>query len=75
MTKPTRANDGERLALTDHDLAGLLGVSRSHVWSMNSRGKLPAPIRLGRSVRWARAEVEDWLAADAPPRDEWERVR
>ena len=63
------------LAIPADALARLLGISLRHVWGLNSSGRLPRPIRLGRSVRWVRAELEAWLAAGGPRRDEWERMK
>lgn len=65
----------EPLALTAEEVAGLLGVSRAHVWKLHSIGHLPLPIRLGRATRWNRKTLEDWLAAGAPSRDRWEASR
>mgnify|MGYP006297512331 CR=1 FL=1 len=62
----------EQLALTAEDVGKLLCISRAHVFRLQRAGKLPAPVRFGRSVRWSRAELEDWLRAGAPPRNEWE---
>ena len=42
---------------------------------MNAAGKLPKPIRLGRSVRWPVFEIEAWLAAGAPDRETWEAMK
>lgn len=63
----------EPLALSAQGVARLLGVSRAHIWKLHSQGKLPSPVRLGRSVRWDRRELEAWLAAGCPPRDRWKR--
>ena len=59
------------LLLTAEELAGLLRVSRSHVWKLHAMGRLPLPVRLGRAVRWNRTEIEEWLSAGCPPRDKW----
>ncbi|MBX3323937.1 MAG: helix-turn-helix domain-containing protein [Phycisphaeraceae bacterium] len=59
------------MLLSAVQVAGLLGVSRAHIWRLHSAGQLPAPLRLGRAVRWRRSELEDWLAAGAPNRDRW----
>lgn len=63
----------ESLAISADQLAELLGISKRHLWSLNTRGKLPRPIRLGRSVRWSLPDVREWLASGAPDRDAWER--
>lgn len=65
----------EPLAYTAHDLATLLHCSRRHIAALHASGRLPRPIRLGRSVRWRAEEFRDWLAAGAPPRDRWEVMR
>ena len=47
--------------LTVRDMASLLRITTRAVHAQRSRGKLPNPIRIGRLVRWRRAEVERWL--------------
>lgn len=63
------------LAVDAAELAKLLKVSLRHINALNASGRLPKPIRLGRSVRWPRAELEAWIAAGAPSRDAWEAKR
>ena len=43
------------------ELSTLLGVSVRTTWRLRSAGKLPSPIRIGRSVRWDRADIERWV--------------
>lgn len=64
-----------RIALPAADVAKLLDVSERHVWSLHASGRLPRPVRLGRSVRWSADELRDWLAAGAPSRDAWEQAK
>jgi predicted DNA-binding transcriptional regulator AlpA len=52
----------------------MLGMSERHVWAMNSSGRLPRPVRLGRSVRWPVDELRQWLAAGARERSHWEQA-
>lgn len=59
---------GPRMALNARELAERLGISERHVWRLHNGGKLPRPVRLGRSVRWLVAEIDDWLKADTPDR-------
>ena len=65
----------DRLALTYADLAKQLGISQRHLHTLNQTGKVPAPIRLGHSVRWPRAVIEEWLSAGAPDRIAWEALK
>lgn len=59
-----------RLALAElldvREVARLLGVSPRHVIRLASEGRMPRPIRLGRSVRWSRREIISWLDAGCP---------
>ena len=62
----------EALALPASEVAGLLGISERHLWTLHSSGRLPRPVKLGRSVRWNRRELQEWLDAGCPSRDRWE---
>ena len=65
----------DTLTLASKDAAGLLGISRAHFWKLNGLGKLPAPVRLGRVVRWRRDELIRWLNAGCPCRERWEATQ
>lgn len=53
------------LLLTVDEVAHLLGISVRSVWRLTSGGELPGPITLGRSKRWARRTIEDYVAGKA----------
>jgi len=73
-TQTEEMRDSAVLALSATDLAYRLGVSLRHIRRMDSSGKLPRPIKLGASVRWPVAEIEQWLAAGAPDRRTWQAM-
>jgi len=50
-----------RLQTVD-EVAARLGFHRRTVYDKASRGEIPS-IRIGRSVRFDRTQIEDWLAA------------
>lgn len=75
MRNIPHATNPERLALNADEVAKLLGISNRHLWSLNSSGRLPRPVRFGRSVRWNVDELRSWLAAGAPSRDRWDEMR
>jgi predicted DNA-binding transcriptional regulator AlpA len=52
-------------------MAALLQCSVRHVQQLNRRGLLPPPVKLGDLVRWRRGEIEAWVSAGCPARDEW----
>jgi excisionase family DNA binding protein len=52
--------------LTVEQAAAMAGVGKRSWWRFSSSGKAPAPVRIGRSVRWRRAEIAEWIAAGCP---------
>ena len=50
------------ILLSVADVARMLSVSVRHVWRLRDSGNLPAPIYLGRTVRWRKAALEAWLS-------------
>lgn len=56
------------LVLSARDLAALLRLGLRTIRSMDAAGKLPAPVRVGGSVRWRLDEIRAWLDAGAPDR-------
>ena len=37
-------------------------LSRSLIYQLQSCGKFPAPLKIGRSARWSRQAIEKWVA-------------
>ena len=61
--------------LSAKTLGNMLSLSKRQVFRLNSCGKLPAPIRIGGSVRWDESEIVDFLRAGAPDRKTWEAMK
>lgn len=61
--------------LNAKELAKMLSLSKRQVFRLNSCGKLPAPIRIGGSVRWAETTISQWLKAGAPDRKTFEAMQ
>ena len=53
----------------------MLSLSRRQIFRLNSSGKIPAPIRIGGSVRWAESTIAQWLKAGAPDRKTFEAMQ
>ena len=70
----TAAPDPERLALDARQLGNALNLSLRAIRRADSAGRLPRPVRVGRSVRWPVEEIRRWLAAGAPRREVWEQL-
>jgi predicted DNA-binding transcriptional regulator AlpA len=71
----TRSTQSPAVLIDAARLAEILNCSRRHVEQMDCTGKLPRPIRLGRLKKFLLLEVEAWLSAGAPCRDQWDRIR
>jgi predicted DNA-binding transcriptional regulator AlpA len=65
----------EPLLLSDREAARLCRVGRSTWHRLRAAGKVPPPIHLGRSCRWRRAELEDWIGAGCPEARMWAAMR
>lgn len=63
------------LLVSASDVADILGIGKTLLWEMNSAGRLPRPIKLKRKTLWKLSELERWVEADCPPRDQWERIK
>jgi excisionase family DNA binding protein len=59
--------DIERL-MTLRDLSDMLGVPVATLYAWRHRGEGPPGYRVGRHVRYRRAEVEQWLTTQADVR-------
>ena len=45
------------------------GISVRTWWALNSSGRCPLPVRLGRRTLWRADELADWCKAGCPARD------
>ena len=64
-----------RMLLSKKDLANELRLSVRKLDDMNCRGLLPAPRRLGRSVRWVRDEIQLWVQLGCPSRERFDEEK
>ena len=49
----------------------LTGLSRSHLYSLASKGQFPKSVKLSqKSVGWIETEVQDWIDARIKQRNE-----
>ena len=58
--------------LTVKDLSQTLRISARQCWKLLSAGRLPAPVRLARSVRWRAADIVRFVELGCPSRDVFE---
>ncbi|NLV46674.1 MAG: helix-turn-helix domain-containing protein [Candidatus Hydrogenedentes bacterium] len=43
------------------EVADALGISIRKVWSLRDSGYMPAPVKLGGSVRWLESSLSEWM--------------
>ena len=58
--------------LTAKELGERLSLSKRQIHRLNACGKIPAPIRIGGSIRWVESIISRWLATGAPDRRTFE---
>jgi len=64
---------GGPLLLTAAQFACLLNLGTSTLWRLNAEGRIPLPVRIGRSIRWREREIRAWIDAGCPRREKWQR--
>jgi len=58
--------------LTAKSVGEMLSLSKRTVFRLNACGRIPAPVRIGGSVRWRQSDVERWIQWDCPDRQTFE---
>jgi predicted DNA-binding transcriptional regulator AlpA len=53
----------------------MCGRSEPSWWRDHAAGRIPAPVKIGRSTLWRVQELHDWLEAGCPCRKVWEVMR
>ncbi|MEM7784956.1 MAG: helix-turn-helix domain-containing protein [Planctomycetota bacterium] len=65
----------EQKTLTISQLANELGVSRTTIWRMRQSDELPAPLPIGRGVRYRKSDIELWLTLECPDREQFAALK
>jgi excisionase family DNA binding protein len=63
--------EDESMLLDTKQVAKQLKVSDRTVFAMHTSGEMPKAVRIGRAVRWGRAEIKAWVDEGCPPASEW----
>ena len=61
--------------LSAKQLGAKLNLSKRQIFRLNSCGKLPKPLRIGRSIRWSESTISKWLSVGAPDRKTFEAMQ
>ncbi|AQQ09639.1 putative transcriptional regulator [Sedimentisphaera cyanobacteriorum] len=65
---------GQKL-LTAKAVSEMLSLSKRQIFRLNCCGKMPAPIRIGGSVRWANSTIQSWIDMGCPDRQTFEAMQ
>jgi len=65
----------DQILVSAEEVARLLDMSVRNVRRLDATARLPAPIRIGRSVKWRREEIAQWCEAGCPTRERWEAMQ
>lgn len=61
-------NDVKKILLPVGEVAAMLSLSERTIWRMRTDGEMPAPITVGKSIRWRKSDIDRWLRAGCPHR-------
>lgn len=61
--------------LNVREVAARLGVSARQIWKLSASGRLCAPVRLSRSVRWRESDVAEFIRLGCPCREDFDAAQ
>jgi predicted DNA-binding transcriptional regulator AlpA len=67
-----QSGDAKVLLVSARRAAVMCGKSLRTWRTWDAAGWVPRPVRIGRSTLWRAAELESWVIAGCPRREEWE---
>ncbi|KKN44604.1 hypothetical protein LCGC14_0691420 [marine sediment metagenome] len=66
----------EQILVNLGDTARRLGIGKSKLYEMMSQGLVgPAPKLLGSKKMFSTEELRQWVQADCPNRDNWQKIK
>ena len=66
MASRIKPRSFDPLLLNAIEVADLCGLSPKSIRRLARSGVLPQGLRIGRSVRWRREEIENWVSGGCP---------
>lgn len=63
----------QALLITSRQFMEMLNISQAAFFRLRAGGRIgPRSIKLGRSIRWDAAEVQEWIKAKCPNARTWD---
>ena len=66
---PSDSHSTLQVLFTFAVLAVYVAMGRSRIYALIDEGKFPSPIKIGRSSRWLKAEIDAWIAEQVAARE------
>jgi excisionase family DNA binding protein len=54
------------ILINAEQVSQILNISERTLWRLVSGGKLPQPVRIGRSARWRVQDIHEWIESGCP---------
>ena len=64
----TRSAETNAALLAFEPLSGYVSMGRSRIYALIDEGGFPQPIKIGRSSRWLKSEIDSWITTQAAAR-------
>ena len=61
---------GPPALLAFEPLSHYVSFGRSRIYQLIAQGEFPAPVKIGKSSRWVRAEIDTWISHQSQQRTE-----
>ena len=75
LAKMLRQNRPPALLVTTANVAAMLGISRAKFYQMLASNEIgPRPTLFGTAKRWRVDELTEWVKADCPGREQWQKM-
>lgn len=73
ITKPISVNlaaesSALQVLFTFAILAAYVAMGRSRIYALINEGKFPRPLKIGRSSRWLKSEIDMWISEQVAAR-------
>ena len=61
--------------LTAKAVGEILSLSQRTIFRLDSSGRIPAPVRIGGSVRWMQSQIQKWISLGCCDRKTFEIMK
>jgi len=65
-TTTKSADSGQSMLISANDAAKLIGMGVGTIRRLTDSGKMPGVVRIGRTVRYKKSDVERWIQDGCP---------